>query len=412
MGAGLLGLSSAYWLSRSGWSVTVLDRRAAPGLETSFANGAILTPSMCEPWNAPGCWRPLLVSLFRSDSPLKLRVREMPSLLTWGIAFLTQSTPHRFERNSIRNLGLALASLHAMDDMIEAGAAARAFGSRRAGTLRVFRNESGLNCAWNAEIGQTGLTRHRLNASAATSLEPALAPIATELAGAIHYPDDRSGDAHLFCQELHRILLEQGVQFRLGVEVENIVVRDGVAVGVRTDADEITVKHVVVAAGSYSTRLLRGIGINLPVRPAKGYSITVPKPNAAGALSIPIVDDHLHAVVTPLEHSIRVAGTAEFDGFDLSLRRERISNLVALLHSVLPRLEYDEGDLRPWCGLRPMSCDGVPIIGSTPIRNLWINTGHGHLGWTMAAGSGRLLTDLMTGAEPSLDPTHYALARF
>ncbi|HVK80255.1 MAG TPA: FAD-dependent oxidoreductase, partial [Verrucomicrobiae bacterium] len=233
-----------------------------------------------------------------------------------------------------------------------------------------------------------------------------------ELAGAILYPDDRSGDAHLFCQDLYRMLQDKGVAFHFGASVESIVVRDNTATGVLTQEGELAADHIVIAAGSYVTPLLRAIGIKAPVQPVKGYSITVPMPVGPHSLSTPIVDDHLHAVVTPLTDAIRVAGTAEFAGFDLSLSPKRISNLRALLGSVMPNLRFDERDVRPWCGLRPMSSDGVPIIGHAGLRNLWINTGHGHLGWTMAAGSGRLLAELLTGQPPSINPAPYALDRF
>jgi D-amino-acid dehydrogenase len=168
----------------------------------------------------------------------------------------------------------------------------------------------------------------------------------------------------------------------------------------------------VVAAGSYSGLLLRQLDIRLPVRPAKGYSVTLNCTGNSRSLSIPIIDDQLHAAVVPLADTIRVAGTAEFAGYDVSLRAGRVRNLTALIKTLLPQFQFDPTSTRPWCGLRPMSADGVPIIGCTSIANLWVSTGHGHLGWTMAAGSGQLLTDLMSGDSPAIDAKPYALTRF
>src|SRR5690606_29785810 len=189
-------------------------------------------------------------------------------------------------------------------------------------------------------------------------------------------------------------------------------VRSNRVSAVPTEGERFVAERIVVAAGSYSTPLLRTVGVRLPVRPAKGYSITFDPPEREPALRIPVIDDELHAAVVPIDRVLRVAGTAEFAGYDLTMRPERVRNLISLLQNVLPQAQIDPASGRPWCGLRPMSADGVPIIGATPVPNLFMSTGHGHLGWTLAAGSAELLCDLVSGKSPQIDPTPFGLDRF
>ena len=412
IGSGLIGTSSAYFLSRRGWEVTVLDRQDGPGQETSFANGSLLTPGMPEPWNSPGSWRVLLKSLGRSDSPLQLRWKSLPALAGWGSGFLRNSSPPRYERNTASNMRLALHSLEVLaalrqDIGIEYGAAA-------GGSLRIIRDPQALEhaLAWAQKLRAQGLTFRRLSREDIVALEPALAPIAGQLAGGIHYPVDEIGNAYRFTVALADHARIGGVQFRFGTPITGIEVRQGKVAAVLSGADRFTADCYVVAAGSYSPLLVSQLGIRVPVRPAKGYSLTFERPKLAPSFRLPICDDDFHAVVVPLESVIRVAGTAEFAGYDLSLPEVRIQNLLRLVRQVFPTGGYERAQAKPWCGLRPMAMDGVPIIGPTPIANLWVNTGHGHLGWTLAAGSGQLLSDLLTGGSPRVNPDSYALARF
>ncbi len=411
IGAGLIGVTSAYSLSRRGHEVVVIDREPGPGLQTSFANGSLLTPSMPEPWNAPGCWRTLLASLGRSDSPMQLRLKALPGLAQWGLRFLRNSSPAYYQRNTVRNLHLALYSLKMMasirgDTGVEYGRTAR-------GTLRLFRDAAALNRALTANpLASEGLAFRRLSREQTLELEPALAPASGRLVGAIHYPIDETGDAHRFCRALAEQAQRAGVQFRFGVEVCSIETRSGRVISVVSAGERFEAHKYLIAAASYSTPLLRSVGIELPVQPVKGYSVTFDHLNASDLLRIPIVDDDLHAVVVPLEGAIRVAGTAEFTGYDRSPNPARIRNLLQLLQRVLPQLRFDPHAARPWCGLRPMSSDGVPIIGPTPLSNLFVNTGHGPLGWTMAAGSAELLADLLDGRPTAVDPACYDLKRF
>jgi len=412
IGSGLIGLTTAYFLRRHGHEVTVIDREEGPGRETSFANGALLTPSMPEPWNAPGSWRVLLRSLVRSDAALQLRLRALPSLGTWGVRFLANSKPALFERNTVRNVRLALSSLKAMEALRQETHIE--YGCASPGSLRLFRNPGALQDAVTSanSLLREGLTFRQLSRDETIAKEPALAPVAGQLAGAIYYPSDETGDAYQFCVALAEYARQQGVEFRFQTAVSSLDVRSGRVMAMVSGRERSVADQYVVAAGSYSTPLLRPLGIRLPVRPAKGYSVTFNLLESQGALRVPLVDDDWHAVVVPLGGAIRVAGTAEFAGFDLSLRPERVRNLVNLAQRILPRARLDLATAKPWCGLRAMSADGVPIIGGTPVVNLWVNTGHGHLGWTMAAGSAQLLADLMSADSPAIDPAPFALARF
>jgi D-amino-acid dehydrogenase len=412
VGSGLIGITSAYFLARQGWEVTVLDRQEGPAQETSFANGSLLTPSMPEPWNAPGSWRVMLRSIGRSDSALQLRLKALPHLAGWGVGFLRNSTPQRYERNTVKCLKLALHSVRMMARIRQETAIQ--YGQSACGTLRVFRDPAALGraIAWAQRLRGEGLTYRQLTGSEVVALEPALAPIGGQLAGGIHYPVDEMGNAYEFCVGLAEHARRAGAQFRFRTPVRAIEVRDGNATAVLSGDERFTADRYVVAAGSYTPLLLAKLGVEVPVRPAKGYSLTFDRPVSETSFRVPIVDDDFHAVVVPLENVIRAAGTAEFTGYDLSLTEARIRNLMRLIRLVLPGWRLDREAAKPWCGLRPMSVDGVPIIGPTPIGNLWINTGHGPLGWTMAAGSGHLLSQLLAGGSASVDPDAYALARF
>lgn len=411
IGAGLIGVTSAYSLRRRGHEVLVIEREAGAGLQTSFANGSLLTPSMPEPWNAPGCWRTLLSSLGRSDSPMQLRLRALPGLARWGMRFLRNSSAARYQRNATRNLRLALYSLKVMACIRRETAIEYARSAR--GSLRLFRDAAALQQALSAELlAAEGLSFRGLSRDQTVELEPALAPIASQLVGSVHYPVDETGDAHRFCRALAAQGQREGVQFRFGTEVASLEVqaqriKSVLAAGERFEAD-----RYLVAAASYSPLLLKTVGIDLPVQPVKGYSVTFDHPAATESLRLAIIDDELHAVVVPLERAIRVAGTAEFAGYDRSANPARTRNLLRLLHELLPHVPFDPAAARPWCGLRPMSSDGVPIIGPTRLSNLFVNSGHGHLGWTMAAGSAELLADLVDGKPPALDPAPYDLRRF
>jgi len=415
IGSGIVGVTSAYLLLRLGHEVVVIDREDEPGKKTTYANGGLLTPSMSAPWNSPGIWRELSRSLLNAGSaPVKVRLRALPHLAIWGISFLRNSRRNLFERNALSNLNLARRSLQVM--AVIAREAALEYGHAARGTLRIFRDEDSFGRARDSATrsSEHGVDARVLTAKEVVDLEPALAPIARHLSGAVYYPGDQTGDARRFCMALARYAQRAGAAFYFSRDVHTLEVRGGRVVAARSNREAFVADHYVVAAGHESTQLLRSLGIKVPVQPLKGYSVTFKCRPASPQLRIPVVDDGLHAAVTPLEGAVRVAGTAEFAGPDLTLDSKRTRSLVALLSMVLPAHAggIDLPTQEAWCGLRAMSCDGVPVIGSTPIPNLFVNSGHGHLGWTLAAGSAELLSAVILNGKPMVDPARYALSRF
>lgn len=414
VGSGVIGVTCAWVLRRRGHEVHVIEREPAAGLQTSHANGGFLSPSTPEPWNTPGCWRTLAGSFFTPAAPLKLRLAALPGLASWGIAFLANSRTRPFTRNYDANLRIALYSMGRLKALREETGIAYAGAAR--GSLRLFRNAAALEAslASSLRLGQGRIGYRAVTPAGAVALEPALEPIARQLAGAIHSPDDESGDAWRYCEALAAQARRIGVEFHFGATVSGLAIEGRRATGVRlADGASLRADRTLVCAASYSTPLLRPAGVRLPVRPAKGYSVTFDRVDGEPALGMPLSDDDLHAVVTPLDGVIRAAGTAEFAGFDLTLRPERVRNLLGLVQQLLPgRPQLAPERARAWCGLRPMSVDGVPIIGPTGIEDLYVSTGHGPLGWTMAAGTAELTADLICGTAPGIDPAPYALGRF
>lgn len=411
IGAGLIGLASAYCLQRQGAQVTVLEREAGPGQGTSFANGALLHPSLVDPWNAPGVLGLLLRNLGRDDSPMLLRARALPSLMGWGLRFVRESSPRRFARNTQRNLELARHSLAQMAKLRED--TGLQYHQYCRGSLSIYRDEAAAAAARTAAQGH-GMPFEWLDRDGLVAAEPMLADVAPQLAGGMHFREDEGGDAHVFCNALADVLRQRGVAIELGCaatgfDTAGANVHAVLAADRRFDADA-----VVLCAGVWSTALARRLQLRLPVRPAKGYSITLPV-GAGPAPRLPVVDHGLHAAVVPVgTDRLRVAGTAEFTGMNLSISPARVANLESLLRRIYPALAARTGaaDIRAWAGLRPMSADGVPLIGGTHWENLFVNTGHGHLGWTLAAGSGQLVADIVAGRTGSIDARDYAPDRF
>jgi D-amino-acid dehydrogenase len=288
------------------------------------------------------------------------------------------------------------------------------YGRAACGLLRLFRDQAALDAVFTAseQYLSEGRDFRRLTRQEMVELEPSLGPIAGQLTGAIHYYADEIGNAHSFCVGLAHHAVRTGVEFRFGTSVSRLELRSGRVTAAVSATERFVADAYVVAASSYSTPLMRTAGVTLPVQPVKGYSLTFENDPGPVRLVHPLLDNHWHAVVVPLEGGIRIAGTAEFTGFDLTPRPERIANLLALLKRVLPEAQLDLSTAKPWCGLRPVSADGVPIISSTSAANLYVNTGHGPLGWTTAAASGKLLCDLMCDDSPALDPAPFSLARF
>lgn len=414
VGAGLLGLTTAHFLRQAGAAVTVYERQPGPGLETSFANGGMLHASQASPWNEPGVLRRALAELGRDDAALLVRPRALPGMLRWAWAFLRQSRPANYLANVEKNARLAGYSLGVL--VSDFGELAPAFERATLGTLKIYRSVRELEVAALVAERCRAWSVHFdvLDAAGVVAREPALAAIAGELAGGIHFPDDVSGDAHLFCRALAASCAAAGVAFEYECNVGEVLVRQGRCEGLVVDGSVARCDAVVIAAGSHTPALARSAGLRVPVQPVKGYSITVPLAGWATVPRVPVIDEHYHAAVCPLGGRLRVAGTAEFAGYDLQPTAARIDNLFHLLGRIYPagRAGLARREAATWCGLRPMSPDGVGIMGATPVAGLYLNTGHGHLGWTMAPGAGKLVAGAVLGVAGDLALEDYSLARF
>ncbi len=414
VGAGLLGLTTAYFLRRHGAEVLVVERQLGPGLETSFANGGMLHASQANPWNEPGVLWQALRMLGREDAALLIRPRALPRMLGWAWSFVRNSSLPRYLANVEKNARLADYSLTVLAEHL--AALQLPFERADRGTLKIYRSTEELDTASQfAERCRAFDVRYQvMTAREVVTLEPALAPIVAQLSGGIHFPDDVSGDAHRFCRALAERCAADGVQFRYETQVQRIVTSDGAVSGVSCDGELQRADAVVLAAASHSVALAASAGVRLPVQPVKGYSITVPMSHWQVQPRVPVIDEHYHAAVCPLGQQLRVAGTAEFAGFDTALTPSRIANLYDLIARIYP-LEaagIKRSACAEWTGLRPMSPDGVGIMGRTQVAGLFLNTGHGHLGWTMAPGAGKLVADDIMQHTTELARDDYQLARF
>ncbi len=413
IGAGLVGLTTALELLKRGQQVVVVDSGQSEGQGTSFANGGLLTPSMSDPWNTPGVHRHLADYLFASNSALKVRWRAIPSLLGWGPRFLWNSRPGRYRAATLANYELGIYSLAVLDELRRE--LALSFDASDKGTLKFFRSSHALDAAMGvtSQLRSYGLEANELSRDDTVLIEPCLAPIAGQLVGAIHYPKDKAGDAHLFCRGLAKRIRELGGTFHFGCDVRAIEVRDGRIVGADLGDRMLAADNIVIASGTASPELAGTLGTRLAIKPVKGYSITYAPEPGRRLPAIPVIDDACHAAITPLGSRLRAVGTAEFAGRNLHLDRERLDNLAAFFKAIYPGIATPDtlATGRPWAGLRPVAADGRPYIGATRTRGLWINSGHGHLGWTLAAGSARLLADLMAGRKTEIAAEPYAIAR-
>ncbi|MBK8907459.1 MAG: D-amino acid dehydrogenase [Rhodospirillales bacterium] len=411
LGAGVVGVASAYYLAQSGHEVTVVDRRDGPGLETSFANGGQISANHATPWATPGTPWKALGWLGRRDAPLLLHLRADPALWSWLSRFLANCTTERLRVNTERALRVAVYSRERLAALrAETGIA---YDALQRGILHIFRNERDYRDALpQVELmDRHGCRRRIVAASECLEIEPALAAVGDDLVGGIFSPDDESGDAYSFTTGLAEICESLGVAFRYGTAVQRLVRADDGLAGVDTDLGRLTADAYVVAFGSYSPLLLKPIGLRLPVVPAKGYSVTLPIVRPEKAPSVGLIDDAFKMVYSRLGDRLRIAGTAEFAGYDDALDERRARFLLGKALEIFPDCG-DPAEAVFWAGLRPSTPDGVPVIGRTPVANLFLNTGHGTLGWTMACGAGRLIADLVSGAAPGIPLDGLGLDRF
>src|SRR5688572_22283213 len=407
LGAGVIGVTTAWYLSQRGHEVVVVDRQEGAGLETSFANGGQVSACHAEPWAGPGAPLKILKWLWRDDSPLLFRLRMDPSQWSWGSKFLYECTPWRTRENIRQIVGMSLYSRGALQALrAETGIEYDALAK---GILYYFTDRAAYDEVVETEamMKSYGLDRDAISVDEAVRIEPALAACRERLVGATYTPTDESGDAHVFTQRLADLAEGKGVKVRyghtiLGLRFANDEVK-GVVVKKAQGAEEtLTADAYVVALGSYSPLLTRPVGLDLPVYPAKGYSASVPIADASKAPTVSLTDDSAKIVITRLGNRMRIAGTAELAGYSTELNPVRCEALIRRTSEFFPGAgEYGQAVF--WTGLRPSTPSNVPLIGPTKIPNLWLNTGHGTLGWTMACGSGRALADLMSGRKPEID---------
>lgn len=416
VGCGVIGVATAWYLARGGAEVTVVERREGPALETSFANASMLTPSLSSPWNSPGVWRTLLKYLGREEAALLIRLAAFPALLPWGYRFLRNSRPARHEINLKKNLRLCNYSIQIMEEI--RSETAIEYEADHTGIMEVCRDQAGMlrGRAHCSTLRANQVPVQELSAAEVVDREPALEAIQPELAGGFFYPADEVGDAHRFSCRLRSHAERHGATFRFGENVERLLAPGGELQGVHLDnGEELEADQIVVSAGSYTPGLVRPLGVRVPICPAKGYSLTAPMPEGLPVPVHAVLDDRYKAGVVPLGgRRIRVGGTVEFTGFNLELSSQRVANLRRLLAGVLPRHaeRISAEDVRPWCGLRAASPDGVPILGASGVEGLSLASGHGHLGWSMAAGTGKALAQQLLGEPREFPLAGYELSRF
>jgi D-amino-acid dehydrogenase len=404
LGAGVIGTTSAWYLAQAGHEVTVIDRQDGAGLETSFANGGQISAAHAEPWASPSIVPKILRWLGREDAPLLFRPRADLAQWTWALRFLAECRPGRFEHNTRALSGLAAYSRECLKALrVSTGIQ---YDELSRGILHFASTQQEFEgLARHAEAMRAlGQAREVKSAADCIALEPALKDSRARIAGGVYTPEDESGDAHRFTVELARLAAEKGVGFIHGSAITGLDAVGGAIRAVRMQNASASADAYVVALGSYSPLLLRPLGISIPVYPLKGYSITLPlsPSDAPAAPAVSLTDEAHKIVISRLGNRLRAAGTAEMTGYDRSVNEVRCNAILRRVGELFP-------GLRPaitvdrWAGLRPATPDNVPIIGRTKIRNLFLNTGHGTLGWTLACGSGAALADLVSGRKPDVE---------
>ncbi|MCB5191617.1 D-amino acid dehydrogenase [Methylobacillus arboreus] len=410
MGSGVIGVTTAWYLAQAGHAVTVLDRQPGPALETSFANAGQVSPGYSSPWAAPGVPLKAIKWMLRRHAPLFIKPDGTWQQLRWMWQLLQNCTAARYEQNKARMVRLAEYSRDCLDQLrSDTGIE---YEGRQRGTLQLFRTQEQLDGALrDIEVLRFAhVPFELLPSSLLTKAEPALAHVKHRLTGGLWLPHDETGDCHLFTTRLAEMAAPKGVQFLYGQEVSQLQIESGRVAGVVVNGQCLQADAYIVALAAYSGDLLKGI-VDLPVYPVKGYSITVPIIEEANAPVSTVLDETYKTAVTRFDNRIRVGGMAELVGFDRSLSSSRETTLRMIVDDLFPGAA-DLSQTSFWTGLRPMTPDGTPIVGGTHLRNLYLNTGHGTLGWTMACGSAKLLTDIISGRESDIQHDDLGISRY
>ncbi|MCD5362916.1 D-amino acid dehydrogenase [Chromobacterium aquaticum] len=411
LGGGVLGVSTAWYLAKAGCDVTVLERQEGVALETSFGNAGQISPGYSTPWAAPGIPLKAAKWLFQRHAPLAVKPDGSLYQLQWIAKMLANCNEDAYAVNKSRMMRLAEYSRDKMKELrVETGIG---YEARQGGTLQLFRSQAQVDGVSKdiAVLKECGVDFKVLDRDGCAEVEPALASVKHKLTGGLQLPNDETGDCNLFTASLAEMARAKGVKFRFGVSVDGIESDGKRITGIRIGDDLLTADHYVVAMGSFSRDMVKSLGIDIPVYPVKGYSLTVPITNPAGAPVSTVLDETYKVAITRFDDRIRVGGMAELSGYDLSLNPRRRETLEMVVGDLYP----NGGDIPAasfWTGLRPMTPDGTPIVGGTRFANLSLNTGHGTLGWTMGAGSGKVLADIITGAKPEISLDGLSMQRY
>ena len=410
LGAGIVGVTSAYQLAKAGHEVTVIDRQKGPALETSFANAGEVSFGYCSPWAAPGIPAKALKWLFMKHAPLILRPKIDGAMLSWLVKMLSNCTSERYAINKSRMLRLADYSRISLAQLREETGIA--YDERMQGTLQLFRTQAQLDASAKdvKALAADGIPYEVLDPDGCIRVEPALGHVREKIVGGLLTPKDETGDCFKFTNALAVKARELGIQFQYGATIKGLDVEGGQAHAVMTDRGRVGADAIVVALGSYSPLLLKPLGIGLSVYPVKGYSLTIPIIDAARAPESTVMDETYKIAITRLGDRIRVGGMAEISGYTNDLGPARRQTLEHSVTDLFPGGDVAKASF--WSGLRPMTPDGTPVIGPTKIKGLFLNTGHGTLGWTMSSGSARVISDLVSGRKPDIDATDLAISRY
>jgi len=410
LGAGIVGVTSAYQLARAGHEVTVVDRQPGPALETSFANAGEVSFGYCSPWAAPGIPMKAMKWLFMQHAPLILRPKVDMAMIRWMAQMLRNCTSARYALNKSRMLRLADYSRISLAALREETGIS--YDERMQGTLQLFRNEAQLDASAKdvKALAADGIPYEVLDPEGCIRVEPALKHVREKIVGGLLTPKDETGDCFKFANALAAKAQALGVTFNYGSIIRGLDVEAGRVRGVVTAHGTLQADAVVVALGSFSPLLVRPHGIRLPVYPVKGYSLTIPITDPVRAPESTVMDETYKIAITRLGDRIRVGGMAEISGYTNDLGEPRRLTLQHSVTDLFPGGDVSKASF--WSGLRPMTPDGTPVIGPTKVAGLFLNTGHGTLGWTMSSGSARVIADLVSGRKPEIDATDLAVARY
>ncbi|KJS71453.1 D-amino acid dehydrogenase [Stutzerimonas chloritidismutans] len=411
LGSGVVGTASAYYLARAGFEVVVVDRQPAVAMETSFANAGQVSPGYASPWAAPGVPLKAMKWLLQRHAPLAIKLTGDVDQYLWMSQMLRNCTAARYAVNKERMVRLSEYSRDCLDELrAETGIA---YEGRQLGTTQLFRTQAQLDAAAKdiAVLQRSGVPYELLDRAGIARVEPALAKVSHKLSGALRLPNDQTGDCQMFTSRLAEMAVALGVEFRFEQNIQRLDYAGDRLAGVWIDGKLETADRYVLALGSYSPQMLKPLGIRAPVYPLKGYSLTVPISDPTMAPQSTVLDETYKVAITRFDQRIRVGGMAEIAGHDLSLNPRRRETLEMVVGDLYPQ-GGDPSDAVFWTGLRPATPDGTPIIGATPYRNLFLNTGHGTLGWTMACGSGRVLADLLASKRPQISTEGLDIFRY